>query len=82
MPLDVFICGTCMTSFNDIEQFILHKNEQCGKAASTETAVQIQTLESETSTAVNTVTALNQALSVEGQEDNITIGILITLFTM
>lgn len=34
MPLDTFICGTCMTSFNDIEQFILHKNDICTKPES------------------------------------------------
>ncbi|XP_052818727.1 zinc finger protein ZFAT-like [Mya arenaria] len=33
MPLDTFICGTCMVSFNDIHEFILHKNDNCGKPA-------------------------------------------------
>jgi len=33
MPLDTFICGTCSVSFNDIEEFILHKNENCTKPA-------------------------------------------------
>ncbi|XP_045192490.2 zinc finger protein ZFAT-like [Mercenaria mercenaria] len=56
MPLDTFICGTCMISFNDIEQFILHKNELCTKPeVSGEGA---GTIEAEASTADNAVTNL------------------------
>ena len=25
MPLDTFICGSCLLSFNDIDDFIVHK---------------------------------------------------------
>ena len=25
MPLDTFICGSCLLSFNDIDNFIVHK---------------------------------------------------------
>ena len=69
MALDVFICGACMTSFNDIEQFILHKNEQCGKAASSASSMPLQAMESETSTAVHSVTTLNQTLTEDEQHD-------------
>lgn len=70
MPLDTFICGTCMVSFNDIEQFILHKNGVCtkpensndGQVAMETTQV---TMEMETSAAVGTVTSLVEMNSAE-----------------
>ncbi|XP_060597542.1 zinc finger protein ZFAT-like [Ruditapes philippinarum] len=56
MPLDTFICGTCMVSLNDIEQFILHKNELCSKSATSQEGN--QTMEAGATTQVNEVTNL------------------------
>ncbi|KAL4235227.1 hypothetical protein ACF0H5_006865 [Mactra antiquata] len=57
MPLDTFICGTCMVSFNDIERFIAHKNELCTKQA-TSVKTESVAMETEESIPVTEVTNL------------------------
>lgn len=65
MPLDTFICGTCMVSFNDIQEFILHKNELCGKAVD---AVPVQgNSEMDNVSAINTCTVADMT-HVSGEE--------------
>jgi hypothetical protein len=60
-----------MVSFNDIEQFILHKNELCSKSATGQEGN--QTMEAGATTQVNEVTNL---VHIPSSED-MTMGIIL-----
>lgn len=69
MPLDTFICGTCMVSFNDIEQFILHKNDMCGKVVETSGIELVQENATSESISATSVVADMSQVSVQGSVD-------------
>jgi len=68
MPLDTFICGSCMVSFNDIEQFILHKNDVCGKANETTTEAVEVIQQDETNESISVLNKVDDISEVHLQE--------------
>ncbi|KAH3768960.1 zinc finger protein ZFAT-like isoform X2 [Dreissena polymorpha] len=80
MPLDTFICGSCQGSFNDIEQFILHKNSLCGQqtdesssqlAASADDSEYVQTENHEDSPGVDTGQQIAEILDMDSMVSSV-----------